>query len=175
MAHLQLGERKKKKKEERERNTGVERRQERLGNAPQQALGGGERLPQAVPLAALPRRALASLLRRAPKSGSCQHRLPGGCGSPERCCKACGAGHGLGAGDTQGRAEPAAKAGVQACTVKKPPAPLRLPVLHQPGAGGGVRTGLHPPFMGERQQGLIRAPTLILLPSWQGPSLLSDF
>lgn len=84
MAHLQLGERegKKKKKEERERNTGVERRQERLGNAPQQALREGERLSQAVPLAALPRRGLASLLHSAPKSGSCQHQLPGAAAHP---------------------------------------------------------------------------------------------
>lgn len=82
MAHLQLGEREGKKKEERERNAGVERRQERLGNAPQQALGEGERLSQAVPLAALPRRALASLLCPAPKSGSCQRRLPGAAAHP---------------------------------------------------------------------------------------------
>lgn len=116
-------------KEERERNTGVERRQERLGNAPQQALGGGERLLQAVPLAALPRRALASLMRHAPKSGSCQHRLPGGYSLPHRGCKGGGDGDGDEDGDeegdgddgeTRGRAEPAVKAGVRS---KIPSAP----------------------------------------------------
>lgn len=53
--------------------------------------------------------------------------------------------------ETRGRADPAAKAGVQACTMQKPPAPLQLPALDT-ARGWGGQDGAAPPFHGAKAE-----------------------